>query len=86
MLWKKDQSPGVKKERKPSLRGKRECVFSGMHTDKVPKDTHAFSVMTQRPLATVAKVRDKGRSSSPASHSKANRLTVRDKHLAGIRQ
>ena len=40
--------------------------------DNVPKETHAVSVMTSKPLETVARVRDEeGRSSSPASHSKA---------------
>ena len=40
--------------------------------DNVPKETHAVSVMTQYPLETAAKARDeKGRSSSPASHTKA---------------
>ena len=58
MLWKEDQSPRVKKERKPTLRGKWESVFSGRHTDNVPKETHAVSVMTPRPLATVAVTRD----------------------------
>ena len=48
------------------------CVFSGRHMDNVPKETHVVSVMTHKPLATVAKVRDeKDDRSSPASHSKA---------------
>ena len=46
MLWKEDQSPRVKKERKPTLRGKCDSVFSGRHMDNVPKDTHVASVMT----------------------------------------
>ena len=37
----------------PTFRGKWKSVFSGRHTDNVPKETHAVSVMTQRPLATV---------------------------------
>ena len=37
MLWNEDQLPRVKKERKPTLRG----VFSGRHTDNVPKETIA---------------------------------------------
>ena len=41
-----------------TLRGKWEGVFSGRHTDNLPKETHVVSVMTQRPLATVAQVRD----------------------------
>ena len=59
------------KERKPTLAGKWESVFCGRHTDNGPKETHAVSVMTQRPLATVAVVRPKGRSSSPAPNPKA---------------
>ena len=58
MLWKGDQSPRVKKERKPTLRGTWENVFSGRHMDDVPKEARAVSVMTQWPLETVALVRD----------------------------
>ena len=46
MLWKGDHSPRVQKDRKPTLRGKWESVFSGRHMDNVPKQTHAVSVMT----------------------------------------
>ena len=46
MLWKEDQSPRVKKERKPAERGEWESVFSGRHMDNVPKETHAVAVMT----------------------------------------
>ena len=73
MLWKGDQSPRVKKEREPTLRGKREGVFSGRDMDNVPKETHVVSFMTPSPVETRAKgQRRKGRSSSPASHSKQN--------------
>ena len=36
-MWNEDQSPRVKKERKPMLRG----VLSGRHMDNVPKETIA---------------------------------------------
>ena len=53
MLWKGDQSPRVKKERKPTLRRKWERVFSGRHTDNVPaEETHVVSVMIQESLET----------------------------------
>ena len=58
MLWKEVQSPRVKKETKALLRGKWESVFSGKHTDNVPKETPVVSVMTLQLLETVAKVRD----------------------------
>ena len=67
MLWKEDQSPRVKEERKPTLRGKCESVFSGRHMDNVRKETHVVSVMNL-PLGAQ---RRKGRSSSPARHSNA---------------
>ena len=60
-------------EKKPRKR-KWASVFSGRHKDNVPKETLAVSVMTNKPLGTVAeaKVRDeKRRSSSPAPHPKA---------------
>ena len=44
MLWQGDQSPRVKKETKPKLRGKWESVFSGK--DNVPKEIPVVSVMT----------------------------------------
>ena len=59
MLWKGDQSPRVKKERKLTLRWKWESVFSGRHMDNVPEETLAISVMIQEPLETGGKVRDK---------------------------
>ena len=40
MLWKEDRLPGVKKETKPTLRGKWKSVFSGRHMDNVQKETH----------------------------------------------
>ena len=46
------------KDTKPALRGKWESVFSGKHTDNVPKETHVVSVMTFWPLETRAKVSD----------------------------
>ena len=46
MLWKEDQLPRVKKETKPTLRGKWDSVFSGQHTDNVRKETHEVSVTT----------------------------------------
>ena len=39
-----------KKERKPTLRGKWESVFSGGHMDNVPKETHVVSLMTSKTL------------------------------------
>ena len=57
----RDQSPRVKKERKPTLRGKCESVFSGRHMDNVPEETHVVSVTNQESLETVAQVRDKKR-------------------------
>ena len=56
MFWNEDQSPRVKKERKPTLRGKWESVFSGSHMDNVSKETHAVSVMTHWLPAAVAKM------------------------------
>ena len=47
MLWKEDQSPRVNKERKPTLRGKWDSVFSGTHI-----------VAAKEPLETVALATD----------------------------
>ena len=58
-MWKEEQSRRVRKERKPTLRGKWESVFSGRPMDNVQKETHAVSVMTQWPPAAEAKARDK---------------------------
>ena len=46
MLWNGDQLPRVNRETKPALRGKWESVFSGKHTDNVPKETRVVSVLT----------------------------------------
>ena len=71
MLWNEDQLQRVKKETKPTLKGKWESVFSGKHMDNVPKETHVVSVMTLWASGNKGKgQRRKGRSSSPASHSK----------------
>ena len=83
MLWNGDQSPRVKKERKPTLRGKWESVFSGGHKDNVPKETHAVSVMTHKPPGNSGEgQRRKGRSSSLAVplHKAKQLLTARDKN------
>ena len=45
-------------ETKLTLRGKWESAFSGWHMGNVPKETHVVSVMTSKPLETVARVRD----------------------------
>ena len=69
-----DQSPKVTKETKPALRGKWESVFSGRHMDNVPREL--IVVSSHDLLASGHKgkgQRRKGRSSSPASHSKAKR-------------
>ena len=39
-------------------RGKWESVFSGKHTDNVPQETHAVSVITLKLLETEVAVRD----------------------------
>ena len=71
---KREQSPRVKK-RTESARWEesgRESVFSGRHMDNVQRETHAVSVMTQRPLARSAVIRDeKDDPSFPAPKSKA---------------
>ena len=80
MLWKGDQSPRVKKERKPTLRGKWDSVFSGRHMDNVPNETHVVSVMIHESLESVTKVRDIN-DDRLLLHPirRQNRLTVRDK-------
>ena len=56
----------------PTLRGKCESVFGARHMDKIRKDTRVVSVMTDQHKETCANAKDeKGRSSSPALHSKA---------------
>ena len=82
MLWNEDRIPGVRKETKPSLRGKWESVFSERHKDNVPKETLVDSVMTNKPLETVAeaKVRDKKDNRLlPHPVRDQHRLTARDK-------
>ena len=66
----------------PALRGEWESVFSGRHTDNVPKETHVVSVMT--PLASgtevVAVARDeKDDRLLPHPNSKAKR-TAGEEH------
>ena len=46
MLWNEDQLPRVRKETKPTLRGKWESVLSGRLMDNVSKQTIVVSVMT----------------------------------------
>ena len=41
MLWNEDQLPRVKKETKPTLRGKWKSVFCGRHMHNVPEETRA---------------------------------------------
>ena len=60
------------RERKPTSRGKWASAFSGRHMDNVPKETHVVSVMTMATGNSGAGQRWEGRSSSPASHWKAN--------------
>ena len=52
------KSPRVKKERKPTLRGKWESVFIGRHMDNVRKETHVVSVIPDKHKETCAVVRD----------------------------
>ena len=81
MLWNEDQLPRVKKETKPTLRGKWESVFSGRHMASVPQETQVVSVMTSQPLETKAKVRDdKGNRLLPHPIRRQNRLTARNKN------
>ena len=71
-LWKEEQSPRVKKEREPTLRGKLRSVFSGRHMDNVREET-ACSFSHDRPASgdSGGGQRRKGRSSSSAPNSKA---------------
>ena len=77
MLCKEDQSPRVNKEREPTLRGRWESVFSGRHRDNVPKETHAVSVITQMPLATVPVIRDQKDDRLLPPIRRQSRLTVK---------
>ena len=81
MLSKGEQSPRVKKEWKPALRGKWESVFSGRHMDNVPKETHVVSVMTSLLLETEGMVRGE-KDDRLLLHPirSQNRLTARDKN------
>ena len=47
--------------------------------DSVPKETHAVSVMTSKPLETVARVRDEEDERPLHPIRRQNRLTARDK-------
>ena len=67
MLWCDDHLPRVKKETKPTLRGKWESVFGLCSTG----DYCSFSHDLLAPENKGKGQRRKGRSSSPASHSKA---------------
>ena len=53
-----EQSQRVKKQRKPTLRGKWWSVFSGRHMDNVRKETHVALVMTDLWKETSAVARD----------------------------
>ena len=64
------------KERKSTLRGKWESVFSG-RMDNVPQEIHVVLVMTQRPLAAVAKVRDQKDDRLVPHQIRRQRLTVK---------
>ena len=68
-----------KRERKHTLRGKCESVFSGRHMDNVPQETHVVSVMTQEPLETVAMARDEKDDRLLPHPIRRQRLTARDK-------
>ena len=46
------------KERKRTMRGKCESVFSGRHVDNVQKETHEVSVLTDQYMETCTVVRD----------------------------
>ena len=69
MLWKEDQSPSVKKKRKPTLRGKRESVFSG-------RNMHSVQSWA---LETVAFARDEKDDRLLPHPIRRQRLTTRDK-------
>ena len=48
--------------------------------DNVPKETHAVSVMTHQPLATVAKVRDQKDDCLPRTKFEVPKLTKEEKN------
>ena len=87
MLWNGDQSPRVKKERNPTLRGKWENAISGKHMENVPEETRVVSVMTQMPMETGAKIMDT-KDDRLLLHPirRQNRLTARAKILTVVRQ
>ena len=68
---KRDQAPRVKKERKPALRGKLECFQWKAHGQCSKGDSCSFSHDIQASGNSGKGQRRKGRSSSPASHPKA---------------
>ena len=61
MLWKGDQSPRVKKERKPVEKKVVACFQWKAHGQCSKGDSCSFSHDIQELLETVAKVRDKKR-------------------------
>ena len=73
MLWKGDQSPRVKKERKPALKGNWECFQWKAHGQCSKGDSYSFN--------HVAKVRDK-KDDRLLLHPirRQNGLTARDKN------
>ena len=80
-MWREDQSPRVKKEKKRTLKGKWESIFSGSHMDNVRKETHVVSVMIHLPLETVTAVRDE-KDDRPLPHQiRRPRLTTREKNF-----
>ena len=76
-----------KMERRFTLKGKRENVFSGKQRDNVRNEAQKVSVMIHWTLETVRGQRRQGRSSSSASHSKAKQIDGEgQKPLTGITQ
>ena len=62
-MWKEEQSPRVQQERRPTLKGKWESVFSGRHTDNVAKET----IVLSRAPDSKATTDDAGQKSSKTS-------------------
>ena len=71
ILWKGVQSPRVKKETRPMLRGKWECFQWKAHGQCSKGDSCCFSHDSLASGNRASSHRRKGRSTSPASHSKA---------------
>ena len=72
MLWNEDQLPGVKKGKKACVERKvGECLQWKAHKQCSKADSCSFSHDTMASGNRGADQRRKGRSSSPASHSKA---------------